>query len=173
MKKLGLLITLFLSLAADLPSWAQTKKTKPGNSAAIQDSLRRQGLQKSADEWARRYVLPQIRGSVRSVHSFGVIVREPKNTLPPDLGGPIHFVKIQVEVRVNATLDRYDRYYDSRYYGGFPDSGECRVIQNIWAHVDKSGRPIKVMANQAPVNAVACMSPGVPPRYHDDSNYRF
>lgn len=144
----------------------------------VQDSQRRQVLQKSAQSWFERNVLPSLGGTLDSISSYGVSVKERGVALPPDLGGPREMVQVTLEAQFSGWMDRgyrsgysnrhYGRRYDNRHgrWRGFPDYGDagyggtvnCYFSQKLWASIDGRGRPLKIRNGQRPVYIVACRS---------------
>lgn len=164
MKFSRFLAVLFLAiLTISDVALAQKKRS----SFAIQDSLRRQALQASAKEWFERNYLPYVSQVLNPIDSYGVSVTEPSQILPPDLGGPLNYIQIVVEGRINGW--NYTRYHRHGRFSQFPPYGEaqCRLKQKLWAHVNSQGFPTKIMKGQAASSLVACASPGLLlPEYH-------
>lgn len=149
---------------------AQAKRS----GAAVRDSERRQALQASAKEWVERYYLPQVRAVLDPIESYGVSVVEPRNVLPPDLGGPLNYTQVTVEVRITGW--NYSHYTRHDRFSHFPSRGwvQCRLQQKLWAHIDSRGNPTKIMKGQTASALVACGSSGFfPPEYHGIERPRF
>jgi hypothetical protein len=151
-------------------AWTQTKKS----SFAVQDGARRQALQLSAKEWFEKNYLPKVRQVLNPIDSYGVTVTEPRTILPPDLGGPLNYIQVVIEARINGW--NYSDYRYHRSFSSFPTRGwvQCRLQQKVWANVNAQGFPVKIMKSQEASSLVACASSEFfPPEYHGIQRPKF
>ncbi|MBX3040700.1 MAG: hypothetical protein KF789_08350 [Bdellovibrionaceae bacterium] len=134
----------------------------PKNSFA-EESARKQKLQRSADAWLEAKALPYFSGSLRSLHSYGISVKENEFVLPPDLGGPVPnkgVIRITVEGWASGMSVMHGRSYGSRWHGSYLDSVfvQCRFSQKVMAKVGKNGKPESILLNQPYQALLACAS---------------
>lgn len=148
---LGMIIAIPLILAAT-HALAQ-------NSGIVQDSVRRQKLQREVDRWAENYAHAAFASVVEDVGNIGTRIVEPTTVLPSDLGGPQPGSIQRVKVEISAQGYGYDSFgyrHDGFGHRGFRRLMNCRIHQSLMMRTGKDGRPVTLIPGQRVTTPVAC-----------------
>lgn len=133
------------------------------SSGLVQDSRRRQALQRQVEAWADREARPVFAAAVTDLESLGVRILEPTTVLPADLGGPRPGSVTRIDVELWAS-----GYGDDLVGGRHDGFGrfhrtvrmECRLKLKLMARVGRDGRPVDLIPHQKVSQLVACASRG-------------